>query len=73
MVSKERAAGSYHLSAYYLAKTLSEIPLILFLPSIFIVLVLPISGIQGAGSFFGAWLTILLGCFSLQVSAGMGM
>jgi energy-coupling factor transporter ATP-binding protein EcfA2 len=66
VVSKERAAGSYHLSAYYLAKTLSEIPLILFLPSIFVVLVLPISGIQGAGSFFGAWLTILLGCFSLQ-------
>ena len=69
VISKERAAGSYHLSAYFLAKNLSELPLILALPSIFIIFVFPIAGIINPGSFFGSWFTVLFSSFTLQVCA----
>lgn len=58
---KERASGSYQLSAFFLAKTLSEAPLRLLLPSIYIVISYWMAGLNpSAGSFFGAAGTELL-------------
>ena len=68
VINKERASGSYHLSAYYLAKTLSELPLVLILPSIHVVIVYWAAGLNGWASFFGTWFFILLGGFLTQVS-----
>lgn len=68
VINKERSSGSYHLSAYYLAKTFSELPLLLTLPSIYIVVVYWSAGLNGWGSFFGTWFVILCGGFTTQVA-----
>merc|ERR1711957_720554 len=36
IIFKERASGSYHLSAYFMAKTLSDLPTRLILPLVFL-------------------------------------
>jgi ATP-binding cassette subfamily G (WHITE) protein 2 len=66
VVNKERSSGSYHLSAYYLAKTISELPLILLLPSIYMVIVYWAAGLNGWSSFFGSWFFILCSGFMAQ-------
>ena len=66
-MNKERSSGSYHLSAYYFAKTISEMPLILFLPSIYMVIVYWAAGLNGWSSFFGSWFFILCSGFMAQV------
>jgi hypothetical protein len=60
IIAKERAAGSYHLSAYFFAKTLSEDPLELTLPALYLIFLLPIAGVLQAGSFFGIMFIVLL-------------
>lgn len=40
-------AGYYRLSAYYLAKTFSEIPLFLVIPTLFFTIVYWMAGING--------------------------
>ena len=67
VVNKERSSGSYHLSAYYLAKTVSEMPLILLLPSIYIIIVYWAAGLNSWSSFFGSWFFILFSGFMAQV------
>ncbi|KAF6029157.1 hypothetical protein EB796_012554 [Bugula neritina] len=46
VVNKERLAGYYRLSAYYLAKNLSEIPLLFGLASIFFTIIFWLSGLS---------------------------
>ena len=67
MIHKERASGSYHLSAYYLAKTISELPIMLILPSAYIIIVYWAAGLNSLASFFGSWFVIILHCFVGQV------
>ena len=67
VVAKERSAGSYRLSAYYLATTVSLLPLVLLHPSLFIIPVFPITGLVGVGNFFGTWFVMLLQYFTTQV------
>ena len=67
VVNKERLSGSYHLSAYYLAKTLSELPLLLTLPSIYITITYWAAGMNGWAGFFGTWFFLLFGGFMAQV------
>lgn len=67
VISKERRSGSYHLSAYYLAKGLSELPLALVLPSIFLVITYWCTGLNGWASFFGILLILLLTSVVAQV------
>ncbi len=69
VIRKERASGSYHLSAYYLAKTLSELPLLLAVPSIFHIVVYWVASLNiSPTAFFGSWLVILIDSFAAQVS-----
>lgn len=66
IIFKERASGSYYLSAYFLSKTLSEMPTRLLLPTIFWTLAYWMTGINfSIGVFFGT-----LGCTLLAVLAG---
>jgi ABC-type multidrug transport system ATPase subunit len=63
---KERASGSYHLSAYFLAKTSSEAPTRLVLPAIYMVIAYWMSGVNNS---FGIFLAST-GCTLLSVLAG---
>lgn len=63
---KERASGSYHMSAYFMARTLSQLPTALVLPSGFWTIAYWMAGINPRiDVFFGT-----LGCTLLAVLAG---
>mmetsp|Transcript_20811 Transcript_20811/g.23597 ORF Transcript_20811/g.23597 Transcript_20811/m.23597 type:complete len:754 (-) Transcript_20811:169-2430(-) len=66
IIFKERASGSYYLSAYFLSKTLSEMPTRLSLPAIFWTLTYWMSGINPRFEIFLG----TLGCILLAVLAG---
>nr|CAB3219647.1 ABC transporter G family member 14-like [Phallusia mammillata] len=73
VVNKERMGGSYRLSSYYIAKTISEAPLTIVLPSISTVIVYWMAGLNGFNdiwAFFGTWLVMILVTFTAQ-SLGM--
>lgn len=54
VVFKERSSGSYQLSAYFLAKTVSEAPIRLVLPCLYILISYWMSNMRNdAGAFFG--------------------
>lgn len=58
---KERAAGSYQLSAFFLAKTISEAPIRLLLPCIYLVISYWMAGLNpSAAAFFGTAGTMLI-------------
>ncbi|KAL4444675.1 hypothetical protein ABPG77_002492 [Micractinium sp. CCAP 211/92] len=60
MMLKERSSGMYRLSAFYLARTASDIPSDLSIPSLFIVIIYLMGGLRHGGYFFLNWLTVLL-------------
>ncbi|XP_052797603.1 uncharacterized protein LOC128229820 [Mya arenaria] len=70
IISKERAAGAYRLSAYYLAKTVSELPLKIVVPSLFYTFVFWMSGLGNVRQFFMTWPILMLSVFSAQ---GLGL
>ena len=59
---KERASGMYKLSAFYFARTSSDMPLDLAIPTVFIVIVYFMSGLRtdGAKYFFENYLSVVL-------------
>ena len=64
VVNKERASGLYHVSAYFFAKSVAELPIQFFLPSLFFNIAYWFSGLQllpdDLGLFFVLWLLMLL-------------
>jgi ABC-type multidrug transport system permease subunit len=46
MLRKERSSDMYHLSAYYIAKTTSALPLNLFFPFLFVTIIYWGGGLQ---------------------------
>ena len=61
ILTKERAAGSYNLSAYFITKNMSEVPIVLTLPTFFLSICYPMANLNPrASSFFGMLVTQLL-------------
>mmetsp|Transcript_89258 Transcript_89258/g.172896 ORF Transcript_89258/g.172896 Transcript_89258/m.172896 type:complete len:594 (+) Transcript_89258:3-1784(+) len=61
IIDKERSSGSYHLSAYFLAKTLSELPCRMLMPCLYIFIAYWMAGMNpSADAFFGYASTLLL-------------
>jgi ABC-type multidrug transport system permease subunit len=67
VIAKERRSGMYHLSAYYLAKTVSELPLVIVQPSFYLLISYWIIGLNGAAAFFGTWFIIITNSLVSQV------
>ncbi|KAL5217469.1 hypothetical protein ABZP36_018153 [Zizania latifolia] len=71
MLNKERAVDMYKLSAYFLARTTSDLPLDLFLPVIFMVIVYFMANLKAtAARFFFSMLTVFLSIIAAQ---GLGL
>ncbi|XP_075488420.1 LOW QUALITY PROTEIN: ABC transporter G family member 22-like [Primulina tabacum] len=71
MLSKERAADMYRLSAYFVARTTSDFPLDLLLPVLFLLVVYFMAGLKmNAGSFFLTMVTVFLCIIAAQ---GLGL
>nr|XP_039271190.1 ABC transporter G family member 9-like [Styela clava] len=69
VINKERMAGSYRLSAYYLAKLASELPLTLMLPTIYTTITYWMAGLNGLNhpwTFFGYLVVILTQALAAQ-------
>ena len=67
VIHKERSAGWYRLSAYYLAKMTSELPLILVQPAIFVVVSYWCVGFNGVAAFFGTIVVVMVNAVVGQV------
>ena len=66
VIMKERSSGSYHLSAYFLAKTTSDMPVRILLPLIYMVVSYWMAGMDNRFlTFIGS-----IGCSLLSVVAG---
>ncbi|XP_021288981.1 ABC transporter G family member 22-like isoform X1 [Herrania umbratica] len=71
MLSKERAADMYRLSAYFFARTTSDLPLDLILPVLFLLVVYFMAGLRlSASPFFLSMLTVFLCIVAAQ---GLGL
>ena len=68
VISKERSAGSYRLSAYYIAKTVSELPLQIIMPTLFYTYIYWMTGLGGVTKFFMTWPMLLLATITGQVN-----
>ena len=67
VVNKERAAGYYRLSAYYLAKLCSELPLVVLQPTLFLLIVYWMAGLNRSEAFLGTLFILLLTALTGQV------
>ncbi|XP_022742221.1 ABC transporter G family member 22-like [Durio zibethinus] len=71
MLIKERAADMYRLSAYFLARTTSDLPLDLILPVLFLLVVYFMAGLRlSAAPFFFSMLIVFLCIVAAQ---GLGL
>ena len=71
VIEKERASGSYRLSAYFMAKSLSEGPLKLILPTMFLIIAYWMANINPN---FGIFLAILVfQLLSILVAESIGL
>jgi hypothetical protein len=68
MLNKERATDMYRLSAYFVARTTSDLPLDLVLPVLFLLVVYFMAGLRlSAAPFFLSILTVFLCIVAAQV------
>ena len=66
--TRERAAGLYRLSAYYLAVMTTEIPVTFILTTMFVVVVYWMVNLMPAASnFISHWMILELSTFTAQV------
>ena len=60
MLSKERQSRSYRLLSYYLSKQIAELPLIIFNPALFTIIIYWASGLLPDFSRFVSYLVVIL-------------
>lgn len=60
MMLKERASGMYRLSAFYLARTASDLPIEFASPSILVIVCYLFAGLRPGLSFFANFFACLL-------------
>ncbi|KAF7830651.1 ABC transporter G family member 22-like [Senna tora] len=70
MLVKERSIGMYKLSAYFFAKNISDIPLELLMPTVFLVIMYFMVGLNSQFSAF--FLTMLTVFLSVLAAQGLG-
>ncbi|XP_072356839.1 uncharacterized protein [Scyliorhinus torazame] len=66
IINKERLSGSYCLSAYYLAKMTSELPLTIIQPVVSITIAFWMGGLNGPVAYFVDLAMIMLGSLTAQ-------
>lgn len=71
MLIKERASGMYHLSSYFLARTIGDLPLELALPTAFVVIIYWMGGLKPNPVTF--ILSLLVVLYSVLVSQSLGL
>ncbi|CAI9094998.1 OLC1v1030847C1 [Oldenlandia corymbosa var. corymbosa] len=71
MLIKERSSGMYHLSSYFLAKTVGDLPLELALPTAFTFIIYWMGGLKPEPITF--ILSLLVVLFSVLVSQSLGL
>ena len=71
IMEKERASGSYRLSAYFLAKSLSEAPMKLVLPTTFLIISFWMANISSNFAIFLGILGIQMMLFLVSESLGV--
>ncbi|CAL9096005.1 unnamed protein product [Musa acuminata var. zebrina] len=71
MLTKERAVDMYKLSAYFMARTTSDLPLDLILPMIFLLIVYFMAGLRRSIEHF--FLTMLVVFLSIIAAQGLGL
>ena len=67
VVTKELTSHSYYLSAYYMAKLVSELIPVLVYPSVYLIITFWAAGIGGPVTFFGVWAVLIVTSFVSQV------
>jgi ABC-type multidrug transport system permease subunit len=71
VILKERSSGAYHLSAYFMAKTTSEMPMRMALPSIYMTISFWMAGISPDFSLF--LLTTFISLLSVISGESIGL
>ncbi|KAG2665663.1 hypothetical protein I3760_15G018700 [Carya illinoinensis] len=71
MLTKERSVGMYKLSAYFLGRTTSDLPLDLVLPIVFLLIVYFMVGLKLSFASFS--LTMLTVFLSVVAAQGLGL
>ena len=71
MMLKERASGMYRLSAFYFARTASDVPMEVTVPTVFIVIIYFMAGLRlSAWAFLANWAAVTL-CLLVAQSFGL--
>ncbi|KAJ0981730.1 hypothetical protein J5N97_009985 [Dioscorea zingiberensis] len=71
MLNKERAVDMYRMSAYFMARTTSDLPLDLVMPVVFMIIVYFMAGLKlSPGSFF---LSLLIVFLDIIAAEGVGL
>ncbi|XP_059642806.1 ABC transporter G family member 14 [Cornus florida] len=71
MLIKERSSGMYHLSSYFLAKTVGDLPLELALPTAFTIIIYWMGGLKPDPTTF--ILSLLVVLYNVLVSQSLGL